>query len=190
MFTGMYVCMYTHFPFFFYNIYILSLTILNINEFVRNLPDCKGNISRSREQGTNIFVLLTCSNSPNTLQVQMDLQSKSKALGHLINLKLVFLWPLGDAIVTWFLVLPSCSTIMSIITTSCQEFEVTVHTSPGSTCGTFNRLWLNLIGSQGETLPISVNEGDRHLLPGSVSFTELPAWYSTSMEPKTEFGHL
>lgn len=53
---------------------------------------------------------------------------------------------------------------------SCQEFEVTVHTSPGPTCGTYNRLWLNLIGSQGETPPISVNEGDHHLLPGSVSF--------------------
>ncbi|XP_047463520.1 polyunsaturated fatty acid lipoxygenase ALOX15B [Mugil cephalus] len=48
-----------------------------------------------------------------------------------------------------------------------QEFEVTVHTSPGPTCGTFNRLWLNLIGSQGETPPISVNEGDPRLLPGS-----------------------
>ncbi|XP_042288292.1 polyunsaturated fatty acid lipoxygenase ALOX15B [Thunnus maccoyii] len=51
--------------------------------------------------------------------------------------------------------------------TSCQEFEVTVHTSPGPTCGTFSRLWLNLIGSQGETTPISVNEGDLHLHPGS-----------------------
>uniref|UniRef100_A0A8C2XDV6 Uncharacterized protein n=1 Tax=Cyclopterus lumpus TaxID=8103 RepID=A0A8C2XDV6_CYCLU len=50
---------------------------------------------------------------------------------------------------------------------SCQEFEVTVHTSPGPTCGTFSRLWLNLIGSQGETPPISVSEGDHHLLPGS-----------------------
>ncbi|XP_033933298.1 hydroperoxide isomerase ALOXE3-like [Pseudochaenichthys georgianus] len=50
---------------------------------------------------------------------------------------------------------------------SCQEFEVTVHTSPGLTCGTFSRLWLNLIGSEGETPPIVVNEGDRHLLPGS-----------------------
>ncbi|KAK5858131.1 hypothetical protein PBY51_002297 [Eleginops maclovinus] len=50
---------------------------------------------------------------------------------------------------------------------SCQEFEVTVHTSPGLPCGTFSRLWLNLIGSEGETPPIAVNEGDRHLLPGS-----------------------
>ncbi|KAI4791212.1 hypothetical protein KUCAC02_034141 [Chaenocephalus aceratus] len=50
---------------------------------------------------------------------------------------------------------------------SCQEFEVTVHTSPGLTCGTFSRLWLNLIGSEGETPPIVVNGGDRHLLPGS-----------------------
>ncbi|XP_068436968.1 polyunsaturated fatty acid lipoxygenase ALOX15B [Clinocottus analis] len=48
-----------------------------------------------------------------------------------------------------------------------NEFEVTVHTSPGPTCGTFNRLWLSLIGSQGETPPISVSEGDHHLLPGS-----------------------
>ncbi|XP_036974769.1 polyunsaturated fatty acid lipoxygenase ALOX15B isoform X2 [Acanthopagrus latus] len=51
---------------------------------------------------------------------------------------------------------------------SCQEFEVTVHTSPGPTCGTYNHLSLNLIGSQGETPPISVNEDDHHLLPGSV----------------------
>ncbi|XP_056253527.1 hydroperoxide isomerase ALOXE3 [Seriola aureovittata] len=57
---------------------------------------------------------------------------------------------------------------MSDMTASCQEFEVTVHTSPGPTCGTYSRLWLNLIGSQGETPPTSVNEGDRHLLPGSV----------------------
>ncbi|KAF1378100.1 hypothetical protein PFLUV_G00186430 [Perca fluviatilis] len=49
---------------------------------------------------------------------------------------------------------------------SCREFEVCVHTSPGLTCGTFSRLWLNLIGSQGETPPISVREGE-HLLPGS-----------------------
>ncbi|KAG7224712.1 hypothetical protein INR49_004600 [Caranx melampygus] len=62
----------------------------------------------------------------------------------------------------------SMCSIMSAMTTSCQEFEVSVHTSPGSTCGTFSRLWLTLIGSQGETLPISVNEGDHHLLPGSV----------------------
>ncbi|XP_053188070.1 polyunsaturated fatty acid lipoxygenase ALOX15B [Scomber japonicus] len=50
---------------------------------------------------------------------------------------------------------------------SCEEFEVTVHTSPGPTCGTFSHLWLNLIGSQGETPPINVNEGDLHLLSGS-----------------------
>ncbi|XP_043997692.1 polyunsaturated fatty acid lipoxygenase ALOX8 [Gambusia affinis] len=48
----------------------------------------------------------------------------------------------------------------------CQEFEVTVHTSPGPTCGTYNRLRLSLIGSQGETPPITVND-DHHLLPGS-----------------------
>ncbi|XP_059207913.1 hydroperoxide isomerase ALOXE3 [Centropristis striata] len=53
------------------------------------------------------------------------------------------------------------------MTTSCQEFEVAVHTSPGLTCGSSSRLWLNLIGSQGETPPISVNEGERQLLPGS-----------------------
>ncbi|XP_017260091.2 hydroperoxide isomerase ALOXE3, partial [Kryptolebias marmoratus] len=52
------------------------------------------------------------------------------------------------------------------MTASCQEFEVTVHTSPGPTCGTFNGLWLSLIGSQGETPPISVTAG-HHLLPGS-----------------------
>ncbi|XP_037603547.1 polyunsaturated fatty acid lipoxygenase ALOX15B [Sebastes umbrosus] len=56
---------------------------------------------------------------------------------------------------------------MSDVTASCQEFEVTVHTSPGPTCGTFSHLWLNLIGSQGETPPISVSEGDHHLLAGS-----------------------
>jgi len=59
---------------------------------------------------------------------------------------------------------------MSDMTASCEEFEVTVHTSPGPTCGTFSRLWLSLIGSKGETLPSSVKE-DQHLLPGSVSFT-------------------
>ncbi|KAK9537042.1 hypothetical protein VZT92_006780 [Zoarces viviparus] len=56
---------------------------------------------------------------------------------------------------------------MSDMMSSWEEFEVTVHTSPGHTCGTFSRLWLNLIGSQGETPPISVSEGDHHLLPGS-----------------------
>ncbi|MEQ2209494.1 hypothetical protein XENOCAPTIV_030881, partial [Xenoophorus captivus] len=50
---------------------------------------------------------------------------------------------------------------------SCQEFQVTVHTSPGPTCGTYNRLYLSLIGSHGETPPIPVNN-DHHLLPGSV----------------------
>lgn len=56
------------------------------------------------------------------------------------------------------------------------EFQVTVHTSPGPTCGTFSRLWLSLIGSQGETPPIPVNEG-QHLLRGSVSFYHLfPVW--------------
>lgn len=53
---------------------------------------------------------------------------------------------------------------------SCQEFEVTVHTSPGPTCGTFSHLWLSLIGSEGETPPIRVTDGNSHLLPGSVSF--------------------
>ncbi|XP_029303447.1 hydroperoxide isomerase ALOXE3 isoform X2 [Cottoperca gobio] len=50
---------------------------------------------------------------------------------------------------------------------SCQEFEVTVHTSPGPTCGTFSRLKLILIGSEGESLSVSLSEGNRHLLPGS-----------------------
>ncbi|TMS14027.1 Arachidonate 15-lipoxygenase B [Larimichthys crocea] len=59
-------------------------------------------------------------------------------------------------------------TIISNIMASCEEFEVTVHTSPGPTCGTFNRLWLTLIGLQGETPPITVNKGDHHLLPGSM----------------------
>lgn len=48
---------------------------------------------------------------------------------------------------------------------SCLRFEVKIHTSPGPNCGTFNHLWLNLIGSQGETPPVCMNE---HLLPGSV----------------------
>uniref|UniRef100_A0A7N8XSL7 Uncharacterized LOC113143111 n=1 Tax=Mastacembelus armatus TaxID=205130 RepID=A0A7N8XSL7_9TELE len=48
-----------------------------------------------------------------------------------------------------------------------RSFEVTVYTSPGPTCGTFSRLWINLIGSQGQTPPSSVNKGNHHLLPGS-----------------------
>uniref|UniRef100_A0A3Q4MYF1 Zgc:152891 n=1 Tax=Neolamprologus brichardi TaxID=32507 RepID=A0A3Q4MYF1_NEOBR len=47
-------------------------------------------------------------------------------------------------------------------------FEVTVHTSPGPTCGTFSHLWLSLIGSEGETPPIRVTDGNSHLLPGLV----------------------
>ncbi|KAM4547140.1 polyunsaturated fatty acid lipoxygenase ALOX15B [Fundulus diaphanus] len=49
---------------------------------------------------------------------------------------------------------------------SCQEFEVTVHTSPGATCGTYGRLYLSLIGSQGQTPPVTVND-KHHLLAGS-----------------------
>lgn len=49
---------------------------------------------------------------------------------------------------------------------SALEFEVKLHTSPGPKCGTFNSLWLKLIGSEQETLPVNVNE---HLVPGSVS---------------------
>ncbi len=71
--------------------------------------------------------------------------------------------------------------ILSAMMASCQEFEVTVHTSPGPTCGTFNRLLLTLIGSQGETLPIIVNEGDHHLLPGSVSFRAVNVWAITTL---------
>uniref|UniRef100_A0A665TPT2 Zgc:152891 n=2 Tax=Echeneis naucrates TaxID=173247 RepID=A0A665TPT2_ECHNA len=63
-------------------------------------------------------------------------------------------------------VLASCMSNMSDKMTSCQDFEVTVHTSPGLTCGTFSRLWISLIGSQGETPPTRLN--DAHLLPGSV----------------------
>ncbi|KAG7515431.1 hydroperoxide isomerase ALOXE3-like [Solea senegalensis] len=48
-----------------------------------------------------------------------------------------------------------------------EKFEVSVHTSPGPTSGTFSHLWLSLIGSQGETPPTRVNEGECHLLPGS-----------------------
>lgn len=76
-------------------------------------------------------------------------------------------------------VFTSCATIMADMMASCQVFEVTVHTSPGPTCGTFNCLWLNLIGSRGETPPISVTDGDHHLLPGSVSFSPFPVWHST-----------
>ncbi|XP_075994012.1 polyunsaturated fatty acid lipoxygenase ALOX15B [Genypterus blacodes] len=54
--------------------------------------------------------------------------------------------------------------------TSCQEFEVTVHTSPGLTCGTYSHLSLSLIGSQAETPPITVSDAD--LLPGSAC----PLW--------------
>ncbi|XP_034033485.1 arachidonate 15-lipoxygenase B [Thalassophryne amazonica] len=50
---------------------------------------------------------------------------------------------------------------------SSQVFEVTVHTSPGPTCGTYSRLWLSLIGSQAETPPTSVTEANQYLLPGS-----------------------
>ncbi|XP_041864674.1 hydroperoxide isomerase ALOXE3 isoform X2 [Melanotaenia boesemani] len=57
---------------------------------------------------------------------------------------------------------------------SFQEFDVTVHTSPGPTCGTFNRLWLSLIGSQGETPPTSLSP-DHHLLPGSMSLIQVQA---------------
>lgn len=48
---------------------------------------------------------------------------------------------------------------------SALGFEVKVHTSSGPKCGTFNSLWLKLIGSDEETLPVYVNE---HLVPGSV----------------------
>ncbi|XP_070700224.1 polyunsaturated fatty acid lipoxygenase ALOX15B [Pempheris klunzingeri] len=72
-------------------------------------------------------------------------------------------------------VLSSCVTIMADTTASCQEFEVTVHTSPGPTCGTFSRLWLSLIGSQGETPPISVNEDGRHLVSGSTCLVRVQA---------------
>ncbi|KAM3869033.1 polyunsaturated fatty acid lipoxygenase ALOX15B [Diretmus argenteus] len=51
---------------------------------------------------------------------------------------------------------------------SLQEFEVTIHTSAAPSSGTFSYLRLNLIGSQGETAPITVNEADQHLLPGSL----------------------
>uniref|UniRef100_A0A3Q4MYG0 Zgc:152891 n=1 Tax=Neolamprologus brichardi TaxID=32507 RepID=A0A3Q4MYG0_NEOBR len=44
----------------------------------------------------------------------------------------------------------------------------TVHTSPGPTCGTFSHLWLSLIGSEGETPPIRVTDGNSHLLPGLI----------------------
>ncbi|XP_040006284.1 hydroperoxide isomerase ALOXE3 isoform X3 [Xiphias gladius] len=76
----------------------------------------------------------------------------------------------------------SCATITSAMMTSCQEFEVTVHTSPGPTCGTFSRLWLNLIGSRGETPPISVNDGDHHLLPGSACRVQV--------QTRSPLGHL
>ncbi|XP_078143017.1 polyunsaturated fatty acid lipoxygenase ALOX15B [Centroberyx gerrardi] len=58
---------------------------------------------------------------------------------------------------------------------SCQEFQVAVRTSPGPASGTYGHLRLNLIGSQGETPPITVNEADRHLLPGSVCVVRVRA---------------
>uniref|UniRef100_A0A667ZDK3 Zgc:152891 n=1 Tax=Myripristis murdjan TaxID=586833 RepID=A0A667ZDK3_9TELE len=50
---------------------------------------------------------------------------------------------------------------------SCQEFEVVVHTSPDPASGTYSLLRLSLIGSEGETPPLTVNEADQHLVPGS-----------------------
>lgn len=54
---------------------------------------------------------------------------------------------------------------MATLMDSACGFEVKLYTSPGPKCGTFNSLWLNLIGSNGETSPVSMNE---HLVPGSV----------------------
>lgn len=54
---------------------------------------------------------------------------------------------------------------MSASMDSARGFEVKLYTSAGPKCGTFNSLWLNLIGSEGETIPVSMNE---HLVPGSV----------------------
>ncbi|KAM3601904.1 uncharacterized protein V6R79_020922 [Siganus canaliculatus] len=79
-----------------------------------------------------------------------------------------------------------------------NQFEVTVHTSPGPTCGTFNVLRLSLIGSQGETPSICVNEGGRHLLPGSTCRVLVPAFkplgclclVRLSLEPRSGFPSL
>ncbi|XP_046899131.1 polyunsaturated fatty acid lipoxygenase ALOX15B [Hypomesus transpacificus] len=49
-----------------------------------------------------------------------------------------------------------------------EEFQVSIHTSPGLTSGTYSNLWIALIGSEGETLPLSISLADQHLLPGSV----------------------
>lgn len=68
---------------------------------------------------------------------------------------------------------------------SCPVFEVAVHTSPGPNSGTFSRLWLSLIGSQGETPPIRVND-QQHLLPGSVSASELPTQIRNMEENQRE----
>ncbi|KAI9522764.1 hypothetical protein NQZ68_033099 [Dissostichus eleginoides] len=92
----------------------------------------------------------------------------------------------------------SAASRLVVTMASCQEFEVTVHTSPGLTCGTFSRLWLNLIGSEGETPPIVVNEGDRHLLPGSscavLVRTEAPLGHlllvRLRLDARTGFPHL
>ncbi|KAM9332764.1 polyunsaturated fatty acid lipoxygenase ALOX15B [Pholidichthys leucotaenia] len=48
-----------------------------------------------------------------------------------------------------------------------QEFEVSVCTSSAKFSGTFSRLWVTLIGSEGETTPVSPNNGEE-LLPLSV----------------------
>ena len=52
-----------------------------------------------------------------------------------------------------------------------EEFQVSIHTSPGLTSGTYSNLGIALIGSEGEPLPLSISLADQHLLPGSVSFT-------------------
>uniref|UniRef100_A0A3B4A8H3 Lipoxygenase domain-containing protein n=1 Tax=Periophthalmus magnuspinnatus TaxID=409849 RepID=A0A3B4A8H3_9GOBI len=54
-------------------------------------------------------------------------------------------------------------------------YLVSVWTSPGPTCGSFSRLWVSLIGSEGETPPTCVTHGDQRLLPGSVCSVVVPA---------------
>ncbi|XP_072518118.1 polyunsaturated fatty acid lipoxygenase ALOX15B [Salminus brasiliensis] len=48
-----------------------------------------------------------------------------------------------------------------------EEFHVTVQTSPGSLTGTYNTLWISLVGSQCDCPPVKVIPDGQCLLPGS-----------------------
>lgn len=61
------------------------------------------------------------------------------------------------------------------------EYHVTVQTSPGPTCGSFSRLWLSLIGSEGETPPTIITHGNQRLLPGTSCSAQVPV--GTPLDP-------